>query len=113
MSRQSLYLADFFARAWCDTSSIFKQNKANLNSEFFFSNTVAKLAAKYTDCISVEVRDPPPNECPGYDTKQSDGEASSPSDYLVSYPNHSLGNAECPFIVIVPRSTLARSGSTW
>ena len=28
-------------------------------------------AVEYTDCTSA---DPPPNECPGYDTKQSDGE---------------------------------------
>ena len=28
-------------------------------------------AVEYTDCISA---DPLPNECPGYDTKQSDGE---------------------------------------
>ena len=34
-------------------------------------------AAEYTDCVSAEgVRPPPPNECPGYDTKQSDGEVS-------------------------------------
>ena len=30
-------------------------------------------AAKYTDCISAEGYDSP-NECPGYDTKQFDGE---------------------------------------
>ena len=29
-------------------------------------------AVKYTDCTSAEGQDPPPNECPGYDTKQSD-----------------------------------------
>ena len=34
-------------------------------------------AAEYTDCFSVErVRHPLPKECPGYDTKQSDGDAS-------------------------------------
>ena len=32
-------------------------------------------AAKYTDYISAQQEDSP-NECPGYDTKQSDGEAS-------------------------------------
>ena len=32
-------------------------------------------APEYTDCISAKVWDSP-NECPGYDTKQSDGEAS-------------------------------------
>ena len=32
-------------------------------------------AVEYTDCFSAEGEDlPPPNECPGYDTKQSDGE---------------------------------------
>ena len=31
-------------------------------------------AAKYTDCVSAEGQDSP-NECPGYDTKQSDSEA--------------------------------------
>ena len=30
-------------------------------------------AVEYTDCFSAEGLDPP-NECPGYDTKQSDGE---------------------------------------
>ena len=32
-------------------------------------------AAEYTDCISADEQDSP-NECPGYDTTQSDGEAS-------------------------------------
>ena len=32
-------------------------------------------AEEYTDCISIEVYDSP-NDFPGYDTKQSDGEAS-------------------------------------
>ena len=31
-------------------------------------------AAKHTDCISAEELDSL-NECPGYDTKQSDGDA--------------------------------------
>ena len=31
-------------------------------------------AVKYTDGTSAEGVRPPPNECPGYDTKQSDGE---------------------------------------
>ena len=31
-------------------------------------------AVEYTDCTSAEGYDPQPNECPGYDTKQSDGE---------------------------------------
>ena len=46
-----------------------------------------------------------PNDCPGYDTLQSDGEV--PSDA------GGLGNAEYPFITIAPRSTLAQNGSTW
>ena len=29
---------------------------------------------EYTDCISAEGLDSPHNKCPGYDTKQSDGE---------------------------------------
>ena len=32
-------------------------------------------AVEYTDCTFAEGEDPPPNECPRYDTKQSDGEA--------------------------------------
>ena len=32
-------------------------------------------AAEYTDCISAKRYDSP-NECPGYNTKQSDGEVS-------------------------------------
>ena len=43
----------------------------------------------------------PPNECPGYDTKQSFSKTGA------------LGKAEYPFIAIAPRSTQARSGSTW
>ena len=31
-------------------------------------------AVEYTNCISSEGVRPPPNECPVYDTKQSDGE---------------------------------------
>ena len=31
-------------------------------------------AVEYTDCISAQGQDPPPNECPRYDTKQYDGE---------------------------------------
>ena len=32
-------------------------------------------AVGYADLISVEVQDSPSNECPGYDTRASDGEA--------------------------------------
>ena len=45
------------------------------------------------------------NECPGYDTKQSDGVAPVMLELW--------GNAEYLFIAIAPWSTLARSGSTW
>ena len=31
-------------------------------------------AVEYTDCFSAEEVNPHPNECPGYDNKQSDGE---------------------------------------
>ena len=31
-------------------------------------------AVEYPDCFSAEGVRPTPNECPGYDTKQSDGE---------------------------------------
>ena len=34
-------------------------------------------AVEYTDCNSAEGWDPPHNEYPGYDTKQSDGEVSA------------------------------------
>ena len=30
-------------------------------------------AVEYSDCTFPEWKDPPPNECPEYDTKQSDG----------------------------------------
>ena len=33
-------------------------------------------SVKYTDCISAVGLDPHPNECPRYDTKQSDSEVS-------------------------------------
>ena len=45
-----------------------------------------------------------PNECPGYDSKQSDGEGSNNAG--------ALGNAKYPFIAITPKSTLAESGKT-
>ena len=37
-------------------------------------------AVEYTDCISEEGKDTP-NECPGYDAKQSDGESWSFGEY--------------------------------
>ena len=47
---------------------------------------------------------PLPNECPGYDTKQSDGEVPA---VLELWEMRST-----PSLPITPRSTLARSGST-
>ena len=47
---------------------------------------------------------PPPNRCPGYDIKQSDGKTPALGD---------LGNVKYPFIAIAPRSTLTRSVSSW
>ena len=41
------------------------------------------------------------NKCPRYDNKQSDSEAPA------------LGNTEYHSVAIAPRSTQARSGSTW
>ena len=47
---------------------------------------------------------PTPNECPTYDTKQSDDE--------VPVTLWLWGNTENPFITIAPRLTLTRCGST-
>ena len=61
-------------------------------------------AVEYTDFFSVEEKDFP-NDCPIYDTKQSDGKAPCNAG--------ALGNAECLFIAIAPMFTLAWSSSTW
>ena len=37
-------------------------------------NAQSTRAVEYTDYTSTEGQDPPPYECPRYDTKQSDGE---------------------------------------
>ena len=55
-------------------------------------------AVEYTDCISSEGKTPP-HKCPGYDTKQSDGEV--------------VEMQSTPFFDIVHRSTLAWRGGTW
>ena len=49
---------------------------ANTSSSTLTPNGIAQFAeaVEYTECISAEGLDPT-NECPGYDTKQSDGEA--------------------------------------
>ena len=58
-------------------------------------------AVQYTDCISADS----PNECPGNDSKEFDGD----SPLMLE-----LGGMQSyTFIAIAPRSTLARSGSTW
>ena len=62
-------------------------------------------AVEYTDCPSGEGQDTPLNECSGYNTKQSEGE--------VPVILELCGMQSTPFIAIAPRSTLARSGSTW
>ena len=75
----------------------------SLNKLSFALRNKTQLAGvvEYNDCIFAEGKDSP-NECPRYNTKQSDGET----------PARALGNVKYPFIVIAPRSTLARSGST-
>ena len=59
---------------------------------------------KYTDCISAEDKNYPPNECPWYDAKLH---------LMVRLKPWNLGNVEYPFIAKTPSSTLIRSGSTW
>ena len=72
-----------------------------LTSEFFFPSAGA---VEYTNCISAVVAgETPPNEFPGYDTKQSDGEV----------PVMLWGISEYLFIAIAPWSTLALSDRTW
>ena len=61
-------------------------------------------AVEYTDCFSAEGKHSP-NECPGYDTKQSDGATTVMLEILE--------NAEYSFIAIAARSIMARDGSTW
>ena len=58
----------------------------------------------YPNWFFAEGEDPPPNECPGYDTKQSDGE--------IPVMLELWRNAEYLCIAITPRSTLARSCSS-
>ena len=73
----------------------------HLSLSLFLSLAQLARAAEYTDYISADS----PNECPVYDTKQTDGESTVMLELW--------GNTEYPFIAITPRSTLARSGSTW
>ena len=44
-----------------------------LSFDWFVNVTQSAGAGEYTDCTSTESQDSPPNECPVYDTKQSDG----------------------------------------
>ena len=55
-----------------------------------------------TPTASLERGKTPTNECPNYDTRQSDGEVLALD----------LGNMEYPFIAFAPRPTLARNGNT-
>ena len=59
-------------------------------------------AVDYTDCISAEGLDSP-NECPVYDTKQSDDEAPVMIWWTQSAPSFSS----------LPGPLWTRSGSTW
>ena len=54
-------------------------------------------AVEETDCISAD-RVTPLQECPGYEIKAKR-----------SFSLGNLGNVECPFITIAPRSTLTRN----
>ena len=51
-------------------------SKIHLSQSNIFCLRFAHLAGavEYTNCFSAEWQDPPPNEYPGYDTKQSDSE---------------------------------------
>ena len=51
-------------------------NQTDLHTHTHTHSHIAQSAGavEYTDCFSAEGWDPPTNECPGYDTKQSDGE---------------------------------------
>ena len=62
-------------------------------------------AAEYTDCISAEGQDSP-NECPGYDTKQSDGEVPvilEPCGMRRTHSLPSLPRSLCPGVVASDR----------
>ena len=70
----------------------------------FPAKSLAQLAGAvdYANCITAEGYDPPPpNECPGYNTKPSDGEA----------PILGFENVKYPFITISSRSILTWNGS--
>ena len=69
-----------------------------LSSQSFFAWLAG--AVEYTDCFSTEGKTPP----------QTTVLDMTLNNLIVRFL---LGNAEYHFIAIAPRSTLARSGSTW
>ena len=67
----------------CCCCCCFKSNKISFHKKYYLSKNLTEIlknmiqtavAAEYTDCISAEGLNSP-KESPGYDTKQSDGEA--------------------------------------
>ena len=63
-------------------------------------------AVEYTDCTSAEGQDPP-SECPGYDTKQSDGEVPAVLELWVMRSTPSLPSLPgplCPGVVAPDRA---------
>ena len=94
-------------------SQVFLRNIDNCSFLYGFKELLKIILSKWLDCsiwggkicrlhLGREVRSS--NECPGYGTKLSDGEASGPGVFQ---------NMEYPFIAIAPKSTLTRSGSTF
>ena len=87
------------SRIWCTKDKLFWVDHP------FIAFAQSAWAVEYTDCKSTERWDPSHNECPRYDTKQSDGK--------VPVMLELWGMRSTPFIAIAPRFTQARSGSTW
>ena len=67
-------------------------------------NWPSRLGLQNTPTASLQRGKPLPNECPGYDTKQSDGEASVIPELW--------GMQSTPLLPSISGSILARSGST-
>ena len=65
-------------------------------------------AAEYTDCISAGEKESP-NECPGYDTKQSDGEALVMLEFWGMWSTLSLPSLASPLClrVVAPDRALS------
>ena len=55
-----------------------------------FSIITTTCPEEYTDCFPAEGKDPPPNECSGYDTKQSDGEVPAMLELWRMRSTHSM-----------------------